>query len=329
MNCSIPQLGLVALVLLSAPSGPGIARAEKTLVYDEERGIILVDKEEYRKRKREKTRPVTEPKPAAPEAQPPRRSSSKFGDIHAGRRKDPPREYFTSGLKYFRNGDYRNALKNFTYADSVDPDPRYALWVGKSLRRLGKHERMLFVMQKILNTYPESEVADDALFEVAFHHQKRNNYEKAIEFYTRLAEQYPFGRSFSSGEEFREVARTQRQLMRAEMTSTLKILGYKGDGLSDLYTAFQRDHELPTTGRGDSATVSAIKQRHRRHVAEEQRHASQREQMRRHFFWIMAGAIVLLGNLVSMIVLHFMLRGRLKQLETMSELLAELRFEAQ
>jgi tetratricopeptide (TPR) repeat protein len=163
------------LLLAAAFTQPS---AERVLMYDEERGIVFVDKNEQDQQKQKPRQEHVAP--MLPRQAP---SAQKKGDIHVGRKKDPPDLYFKSGLQYFRNGDYLAALKNFTYARAADPQPQYFLWMGKTYRQLEQYDKMMSIMQEILKRYPESDVADDALFEIAFYYQKNDDYDRATEKY--------------------------------------------------------------------------------------------------------------------------------------------------
>jgi tetratricopeptide (TPR) repeat protein len=193
-----------------------------------------------------------------------------------GKKKDSSAVYFESGLQYFKAGNYNDALKLFVYADSTEPKPEYELWIGKTYRQLNKGEQQLLVMKRILDTYPESDVADDALFEIAFHYQVTDDYEKAISMYTKLAEQYPFGKSYSNGESFREVAKRQIQTMRSDLAATLRTLGYTGERIDDLCAQFQREKNFRVTGQPDQATVLAVKRAHDDYVLKEEKAAQEK-----------------------------------------------------
>ncbi|MBD3418619.1 MAG: tetratricopeptide repeat protein [Chitinivibrionales bacterium] len=315
--------------------------AEKIMVYDEEKGIIFVEKDEVQAYKSKSSReksgaPPAIPKPPEPANRKPSRrappaapsKSSRKEDIHVNRSKDPPQLYFTSGLEYFKNQDFENALKNFMYADSVRPQPAYSLWVGKTLRRMGKYEQMMVTMNKIHNSYPESDVADDALFEIAFYHQTTGNYQKALDLYKKLAEQFPFGRSFSNNEEFREIAKEQRKSMRAEMITALNILGYSGDDLAAQYKAFQRDNNLPITGAGNQETIRAIKAAHSDFLQREADRAARQQQMKKHSLWGMIISGVLVINLLMILFQRTVIAGKNKQLASLSQLLHDLDSQA-
>jgi tetratricopeptide (TPR) repeat protein len=242
------------------------APAQKILVYDEEKGIIFVEKESLQQQSQ--PRATVPPSPQLP-AQIPAPPSSADDDIHQGRHKDPPQVYFKSGLEYFRNRDYPNALKNFLHAQSKQALPEYALWIGKTHRQLGDFGAMLNTMNRILKQHPASDVADDALFEIAFYYQTTDEYHKALTLYTQLSEQYPFGVSYSNGEQFREVAREQRQVMQAELVAALNLLGFEGEELEPLVSAYQQGRQLTVSGAPDRATVRAIKED--RKVVEDER----------------------------------------------------------
>ncbi len=253
---SAVSAALCASAVLAPP-----ASAEKVLMYDEEKGIVFVDKDAppananagrgAQPRQEAAERPAVRKAPAAP-----RTADTSF---IRGKKKDPSEAYFESGLQYFKAGDYNEALRLFVFADSTDPRPTYALWVGKTYRQLGKTGRQLFIMKKILDTYPESDVADDALFEIAFAYQVADDYDSATRLYTRLAEQYPFGSSYSNGESFRDIVKQQKQMMRSEIVTTLRLLGYNGTELEDLVASFQNAKGIQATGRCDQKTVRAVK----------------------------------------------------------------------
>ncbi|HEX7509780.1 MAG TPA: tetratricopeptide repeat protein, partial [Chitinivibrionales bacterium] len=114
--------------------------AEKVLIYDEEKGIMFVDKDKAGTASPGKKEPAAAKAPSAwavPRERPRNFTNGKTvdGTIQRGRQKDPPEVYFESGLQYFKNGNFEDALKNFTHADSLDPQPRYMLWMGKTLRQ--------------------------------------------------------------------------------------------------------------------------------------------------------------------------------------------------
>jgi TolA-binding protein len=302
------------------------AFAEKVLIYDEEKGIIFVDKEASSTQKKEPSgiKPMT-PSPSEKE-----RVRSIFNGktvdatIQRGRRKDPPEVYFESGLQYFKNGNYDDALKNFTHSDSLDPQPKYVLWMGKTLRHMHKYDRLLFVMNRLVSTYPESDVADDALFEIAFCYQTNDEYETAEKTYTKLAEQYPFGTSYSNGESFRAIANKQCRIMRSEIISTLKILGFNGDDIETLYSAFQKDRGLPVTGAGNRATVKAIKAAYGDYLKMQAARALQQERIGKYRTAAFSLCGLLFINCLVLFTIRRKIALRIKNLAILSQTLSDL-----
>jgi tetratricopeptide (TPR) repeat protein len=307
------------------------AFAEKVMVYDEEKGIIFTDKDEQGKvsslaTKKESAAP-NRPVAREPQFVVPPSADGKTVDagIQRGRKKDPADVYFESGLQYFKNGSYADAMKNFTRADSLDPQPRYVLWMGKTMRQTGNFDQLLFLMKRIIDTYPESDVADDALFEIAFCYQINDDYDRAMKTYTRLAEQYPFGTSFSNGENFRDVAAKQRQTMHVEMVSTLNLLGYTGEDIESLYSAFQSNNTLQVSGIGTRETVRAIKAAHVKLIAKQNADAAYRERMKKYagLGWILAG--ILLINCVAVIAFNRNIAAKRRHLTTLEQTLSDLK----
>ncbi len=291
MNRTALQCQFLAILLCCTTYS--ILYAEKVLVYDPVKGIIFVDKSE---RDRQKKSTGT----SAGIAKSKRANSA---DLHIGRKKDPPELYFRSGLEYFQNSDFKNALKNFSYADSVDPRPLSMLWKAKTYRQMGDFDKMLFIMQQIIENYPESDVADDALFELALHYQKTDDYERAGLLYTRLTEQYPFGLLYPTGEELREIAREQKKLMRAELINLLSILGFSGDELPASIKSFQKSNGLLITGNADQKTVQLIRTRHTEFLHnEEQKVLEQKRREKSNLMLLIASGI----NLITLLLLIYM-----------------------
>ena len=314
---SLPHLSAVAVLLFCSS-----AFSEKVLIYDEEKGIMLVDKNNPQSSSSQKKESTTLKSGERPR----NLSDGKTVDatIQRGRQKDPPSVYFESGLQYFKNGNFDDALRNFTHADSLDPQPKFVLWMGKALRQMGKYEQQIFMMNRIITTYPESDVADDALFEIAFSYQANDDYDRAGKTYSRLAEQYPFGTSFSNGESFRDIAHKQVQLMRAEMTSTLKILGFSGDDEESLYTAFQKENGLPVTGRGTAATVKAIKTAYGKFSEKEAAKARHLDRVNKYrtMAFVLCGLLAV--NALALFFLHGNIMAKRKHLATLFQTLSDL-----
>lgn len=283
--------------------------AEKVLIYDPEKGIIFVEKESGVKKNKTPSS-ASQKKPKT--------------DIHLGRKKDPPDLYFKSGLEYFKNSDFKNALKNFTYADSVDPHPEYMLWKAKSLRQMGDFDKMLYLMQQLIENYPESDVADDALFELALHYQKIDDYHRAGLIYSQLTEQYPFGLLFSTGEELREIAREQKKLMRAELINLLSILGFSGDDLNTSVGNFQKGNYLEITGNADQKTVQLIKHKHKQFLINEEQQIEEKLYLQKLRFLLLIAGAVSIVTLLILIILRSRINSRKQHLSELQKILTDL-----
>lgn len=288
--------------------------AEKVIVYDPVKGIIFVDKNEAEKQKKNSH--------SSSVSQKQKKSSSV--DLHMGRKKDPPELYFKSGLEYFQNNDYKNALKNFSYVDSVAPSPRYMLWKAKTYRQMGDFDKMLFIMQQIIENFPDSDVADDALFELALHYQKIDDYERASLLYTRLTEQYPFGLLFSTGEELREIAREQKKLMRAELINLLSILGFSGDELTASIRSFQKSNNQEITGNADQNTVQMIRTRHTEFLHEEQKQLLEQKNRERSARLLLGAAAVSLFTLGLLILLRLKINAKKQHIAELRKIITDL-----
>ena len=323
------ESALIAIVsLLFAASG---AAAQSELLYDPEKGIMFVDKKDSTK-KNGTAKPLIsfdrkggkekEGETAAPQI--PVMQAHDSTDLHVGRKKDPPTLYFTSGLEYFKNGDYTNALQNFLYADSIGHNPVYRLYEGRTYRKLNKPAKMLAVLREIIEKKPECDVADDALFEMATFYQDSDDYETAAKLYTQLSEQYPFGESYVTGEKYIDVARDQRKMMLAEISNKLAILGYTDENLDANYRAFQRNNRLPETGTGDQKTIKSIKLVYRNLLDREQKNAKIKEQAKQYLLY--AGFAGVLGLVNILVLLSALIRtgGRSKQIDDLAETLREL-----
>lgn len=297
------------------------ALAAKELMYDPDKGIIFIDKYETSVGQKPAGHPVEKaPQRVAERPTKPKSDS----DIHVGRKKDPPELYFKSGLEYFKNGDFSSALKNFKFADSVDHRPEYRLWIGKTLRSLGSIDDMLKTMIEIINREPDCDVADDALFELALHYKNTDDYEKSMQLFSQLIEQYPFGLAYSTGEELREIAREQRRLMRAEMINALSILGYIGEDLPASYRKFQQENKLPVTEIGDRQTVKAIKELHRRYIEKEESRAAKKLRLDRYSVWLYGAIAAGVLNTLFLLLLFSKIRTRKRQLAELNTIITDL-----
>ncbi len=319
------MLTFILIVLLAAAG----VQAEKILVYDEEKGIIFVEKDSagaIKKTKKKVPKQTPKAQRTVPRANRPNtiKKARGPGDIHVDRKKDPPDLYFKSGLEYYRNDDFENALKNFKHAADRDVKAEYLLWIGKTYRQLDKQVQMFTVMERILKDYQESDVADDALFEMAFYYQKTDDYEKASATYKLLIEQYPFGVSYSSGDEFLDIARKQMQMMRGEMISALKLLGIEGNMLTDAYEQFQKVYKLKDTGEGNPETVKAIKQKYNEKLQEDENIAAAKIRTRKSLKWAYVIGLLLLINTAFILAARVKISQNRKQVGLLKDMFSDL-----
>ncbi|HEX3019932.1 MAG TPA: tetratricopeptide repeat protein [Chitinispirillaceae bacterium] len=307
-------LGHYYLTAILCCTAYSFLHAEKVLVYDPVKGIIFVDKKDGEMQKKNIHSSAISPKSA----------KSSRTDIHIGRKKDPPELYFKSGLEYFQNGDYKNALKNFCYTDSVDPNPQSMLWKAKTYRQMGDFDKMLFIMQQIIENYPESDVADDALFELALHYQKTDDYHRAVLLYARLTEQYPFGLLFSTGEELREIAREQRKLMRAELVNLLSILGYTGGDVTNSLRSFQKTNDLEVSGNADQKTVQLIRTRHTEFLHNEEKQLQEQKNLEKFKVIFMIASGLSLLSLLLIILMQSRIHTKKQHICELRKILSDL-----
>lgn len=265
--------------------------AEKELMYDPVKGIVFVEKQD--------SDAAASPSPLPSVKKPVARASSS-ADIHTGRKKDPPDLYFKSGLEYYKNSDFTNALKNFLYADSLEHRPEYALLIGKTMRRLGQMREMIKMMFDIVKIEAESDVADDALLELALYYQAENDYDKSMQLFTKITDMYPFGTVYATGEEISEIAREQRRLMRAEMINLLSLLGYSGVDLQESYRKFQQAKGLSVTETGDPVTIKTLRTLHREYLAREADEVA-KQGYRGRFVFLLYGSLA--GGAVNLLLL--------------------------
>ncbi|MDG5814282.1 tetratricopeptide repeat protein [Chitinispirillales bacterium ANBcel5] len=273
----------------------------KRLIYDEKKGILYVDEGEYNKiqaQRVENRKAASSPK-----------VKLQNQELLIGRGKDPPEVYFESGMRFFQSGDYTMALKAFSHAESVEEKPRYILWVGKTHRQLGNHEKMLEKMDTILASYPDSDVADDALFEIAFFYQSANNYERAIKTYNRLAEQYPFGKSYLGNHDFLQIAREQTRYMRSELLEMLRLFGFNGEDLIRSLRLYQQKYGLIQNGKADQETVNHIKKNYKNMLLQKQREQALKMQVLEYQNYLIASGIVA----VFLIVINITLKVKTKE----------------
>jgi hypothetical protein len=183
---------------------------------------------------------------------------------------------------------------------------------------------MLAVMEEIVNKHPESDVADDALLEMAVFYQNADDYEAATKRYSQIAEQYPFGVSYTTGESLIEVVREQRKQLNAQLNSMLAITGYTNEDVAVNLAGFQKDNNLPETGLADKVTVQLLKKMHTRVLERDQLREKDAAVAQKNLrFALIAGGVGVLNILIALVVL-LQTRSRARQLTLLSETISDL-----
>ncbi len=300
------------LVVMLCCSGM-IAPAYAKLIYDEEKGIIFQESEKREKKKSRSSQAAQRP-PQMP-------SKPKF-DLHMDRKSDPPDEYFVSGLKYFNDSNYTAALKNFSHAASMNNKAKYQLWIGKTHRALGNDTTMIEIMHTIIKKWPDAEVADDALFELAYYYQQEDAFARAQKLYTRLVEEYPFGRSFSNNQRYREFAEKQITHMHGKTAAMLHGLGYDTSRtLTEMIKAAQKDMGLAQDGRLTRETITGLAARYVQKLKKEkaQKESAGSPTDRRYLVLSLIAAAVFMMLMLQLLIL----RKKAQRLSTMEMILDE------
>ncbi len=94
---------------------------------------------------------------------------------------------------YFIRREYRNAINNYEQAYRLNQyDPDYALY-QKALCQglLQEQEQKINSLRSLLQTFAESDLADDACYELGRTYERVNQPETAIDYYNDVLEKYP------------------------------------------------------------------------------------------------------------------------------------------
>ncbi len=271
-NCGKPAFWAAGLLLFAALQ----AFAEKVMFYSEKNGIMWVEESQLADLQRNDSLPAVKEKESAAA-----KSAAAATDPLARARSKDPEVFYKTGQRYFFAGDYAEALRYFENAYQLRRTAEYYLFIAKCHRKLNEPRRMLFVLDAIMQFYPNSEVADDALFEMALYYEMNRNYQAAIDRFKQLAEQYPYGTSITTNQEFRNVAREQIEIMKNELDSLLIVAGLAEGTVSSRLRDWQEINGLPATGFPDQKTVASLIQVRTEREEEAREAVFQREQFLR------------------------------------------------
>jgi len=96
---------------------------------------------------------------------------------------------------YFKMGDYENAARSFgEYASLFPRSELYdaaIYWEAQSLLKLSKEKEAGKLLEEIVKVFPKSSFRPDALIDLAEIHAGIGDYEKAIDLYSILLDEYP------------------------------------------------------------------------------------------------------------------------------------------
>ncbi|MGV8137523.1 MAG: tetratricopeptide repeat protein [Mangrovibacterium sp.] len=94
---------------------------------------------------------------------------------------------------YFIKRDYRNAVNNYEQAYRLNVyEPDYALYQKAICQGLQQEqEQKINSLQSLLQTFAESDLADDACYELGRTYERINQPEKAIDYYNEMLSKYP------------------------------------------------------------------------------------------------------------------------------------------
>ncbi len=226
-------------------------QAKKVLVFDEKQGIIWVDENKKTESKKFEVPEFKKKKVVIEETSVQVRKHVKTKAMTA-------EDYREAGIKFYSNSDYIEALKYFNKGWELKTDPVDYFWIGACYRKMDKSDDMGRVFNEIMDKYPKSDVADDALFYLAVNAQKNNEYQVAYDRYKEVVEFYPEGVSVIGKFSFREEAKKQLRGMKIDIISRLKLLGYSDNNAPELLKAFQTEHDIEPTGMPDKKTVELL-----------------------------------------------------------------------
>jgi tetratricopeptide (TPR) repeat protein len=248
----------VAGILLSNQT----ATAKKVLVFDEQKGIIWVEegkegKKDKKGKKEEKKEAFDVPTIGKEEEVVVEKKTVRVRR-HVKIKPASSQSYLKTGKKFYSSGDYKEAIRYFNKAWRKQRNPVYYFWIGACYRKIEKHFEMVSIFKEIVEKFPRSNVADDALFYLAVHAQKRYNYRLAISRYREVVELYPNGVSEMGGFAFREEAKKQLRAMKIDILSRLKLLNYTNNNPVALIKKFQEGIRLPITGKPDRKTMMML-----------------------------------------------------------------------
>ncbi|MFP4522552.1 MAG: tetratricopeptide repeat protein [Fibrobacterota bacterium] len=220
-----------------------LLNAEKVMIFDENKGIIFIEKEkvnDYRSSKNSGESKKTSTKALS------------------GKKNLNDKEYYKVGEEYWKDGEYDEALKLFRKAYRSKPLPRYYYWQARCLQEK-EQDGFKEMFLRIIKQNPDSDVADDALFMLGYEAELSRNYEEALEYYRNLIVKYPYGKSEVNHLDLPGMARSQISLIKSDVSRRLDLLNIRGNTMKEKAAIFRKKIGLPpASGELDRKTVSLL-----------------------------------------------------------------------
>ncbi len=233
-------------------------------------------------------------------------------------------ENYLSGQRLYVKQNYPKAMEYFERAYRLSLDPIYLYQVALCYLRLNELEKMKQSFKQILKQHPKSEIADDALWQLAQFEKGKRFYSRAIEYYRSLVNDYPRSRSLQGETNLSKEAQLEIVALEQEMRSYLQKMGFSGE-LTESIKQFQKQNGLKPFGLMDSATVSLAAELYKWKILEdEEEHV---DHLGRFFmngaalwsyFFYKEGRIWIAGIcdlvLISMVLSQFLFIGKMNKL---------------
>jgi len=101
--------------------------------------------------------------------------------------------YLRTADCYFISAEYSNAVEYYDKAIKIKLlDPDYAYFQkGLCQGALGKYTQKITTLTNLLDSFPKTNYADDAIYELAGTYLLQNDNENALKFYNKVITDYP------------------------------------------------------------------------------------------------------------------------------------------
>jgi tol-pal system protein YbgF len=108
---------------------------------------------------------------------------------------DQTAEAFQSAYLAYSNRKYSEALASFSKLIQTDPQHQYAdnavFWRGECYLALGDFFKAIGEFERLLRRYPSSEMSPSSLYRIGFAYDQLSDRSKAVEYYFKVVDRYP------------------------------------------------------------------------------------------------------------------------------------------